>query len=82
MLALIVQKDGHTVTTAADAVEARRCLATGAYDLAFLDLALPDIDGLALLAEFRQQYPEMDVLIVTGHATLDDSGPARRVARD
>src|SRR5262245_37356285 len=82
-LALILQKEGHSVSTAGHAQEARRALSAGAYDLAFLDLWLPDVDGLTLLAEFRQRYPDMDILILTGHGSLDSSIEAVRCrARD
>ena len=82
-LALLLQKVGHTVTAAAHPQEARRALAAGAYDLAFLDLELPDTDGLTLLAEIRAAYPDLPVLILTGHASLDSSIEAvRRGARD
>jgi DNA-binding response OmpR family regulator len=69
-LALILQREGYTVMTAASIKEARGCLEAGSYDLVFLDLKLPDASGLTLLPEMRSQYPDMPVLILTAHDKL------------
>ena len=50
-LALILQREGYTVTTAGNAQEANKCLEAGPYSLVFLDLKMPDINGLDLLPE-------------------------------
>ncbi|MFQ5398260.1 MAG: response regulator transcription factor [Anaerolineae bacterium] len=77
-LALILQRAGYSVTTAADAKEARQCLQVGAYDVAFLDIRMPEVSGLTLLAEIRKQYPEMPVLLLTAHASLESAIEAVR----
>lgn len=82
-LALILQREGYSVTTAGSATEAIQALQAGAFDLAFLDLKMPDIDGIQVLPDIRQLYPEMPVLILTAHATLDSAIEAvRQGARD
>lgn len=82
-LALILQRAGFTVTTAADAREALQNLQAGVYDLAFLDLKLPDRSGMNLLPELRHLYPDMPILILTAHATLETAMEAvRQGARD
>ncbi len=82
-LALILQRAGHTVTTAADAREALQNLQAGAFVLAFLDLKLPDRSGISLLPELRQLQPDLPILIVTANATLDTAITAvRQGARD
>ncbi len=82
-LALILQREGYVVTTAENGKTARDNLKAGAYDLVFLDLKLPDTSGLTLLPELRSQYPDMPVLILTAHATLDSAMEAvRQGARD
>jgi two-component system, NtrC family, response regulator PilR len=70
-LALILQREGYTVTTAASVMEARECLQEGRFDLVFLDLKLPDASGLTLLPEMRSQNPDLPVLILTAHDKLD-----------
>ena len=82
-LGLILQRAGYTVTTAPDATEALHVLQAGAYDLTFLDIKLPDQNGIQLLPQLRELYPEMPVLILTAHATLDTAiGAVRLGARD
>ncbi len=69
-LALILQREGYFVCTAATISEARLCLDSGKYDLVFLDLKLPDANGLTLLPELRNTHPETQVLILTAHDKL------------
>ena len=82
-LGLILQRAGYVITTASNASEAMHVLQAGAYDLAFLDIKLPDQNGLELLPRIRKLYPEMPILILTAHATLDTAiGAVRLGARD
>ena len=82
-LGLILQRAGYVVTTASNAAEAIHLLKAGAYDLTFLDIKLPDQNGIELLPQIRELYPEMPILILTAHATLDTAiGSVRSGARD
>jgi DNA-binding response OmpR family regulator len=82
-LSLILQKENYLVETAANAQEARDCLRLHEYDLMFLDLNLPGISGIDLLAEVHRQAPHMPVLILTAHAALESAIQAVRLgARD
>ena len=61
---------------AADAVrlcaDAREALSLTAYDLAILDLGLPDGDGLKLLRELRSRGNRVPVLVLTARDTVDE----------
>ena len=82
-LALILQREGYSVTTAGNAKEAHQCLEAGPFDLVFLDLKMPEVSGLDLLPDISELYPNMPVLILTAHATLDSAIEAvRKGARD
>jgi DNA-binding response OmpR family regulator len=82
-LALILQRAGYSVNTAENAGEVKHYLAAGAYDMVFLDLKMPEVNGMELLPEIRQIYPDMPVLILTAHATLESAIEAvRKGARD
>ncbi|ROL60061.1 response regulator [Bacteroidetes/Chlorobi group bacterium ChocPot_Mid] len=41
------------------------------YDAIILDLQMPEMDGLTVLQEILKVHPEMQVIILTGHATVD-----------
>ena len=80
---LILQRVGYKVTCACSAQEGLQLLSAGPYDLAFLDIKMPDRSGMSILPEIRQQHPEMPVLILTAHASLDTAIEAvRQGARD
>ncbi len=82
-LSLILQRTGYKVTCAGNAQEGLQFLDSGPYDLTFLDIKMPDRSGMSILPEIRRQYPEMPVLILTAHASLDTAIEAvRQGARD
>lgn len=82
-LALILQRAGYSVNTAENEREVKHYLSAGAYDIVFLDLKMPEVNGMQLLPEIRQMYPEMPVIILTAHATLESAIEAvRKGARD
>ncbi|MBI4788342.1 MAG: response regulator transcription factor [Chloroflexi bacterium] len=82
-LTLILERAGYAVNAAAHARDALRYVQARAYDLVFLDLQMPDMDGMTLLAEIHRLCPELPVLILTAHATLESAIEAvRHGARD
>ncbi len=82
-LAMILTREGYQVDTAATVNEARQRLQNATYDLTFLDLKLPDANGLTLLPDLRKSHPEMPVVVLTAHDKLDAAVEAvRNGARD
>jgi PAS domain S-box-containing protein len=69
-MAELIELEGHTVTLASRGSDVRELLRAGHIDAAILDLRLPDVSGLELLAEIRTQWPDAEVIIVTGYASL------------
>ncbi|MDD2709763.1 MAG: sigma-54 dependent transcriptional regulator [Verrucomicrobiae bacterium] len=55
----------HGVFMAENAVEAGRLLSMQRVDLILLDLVMPDKDGLAMLAEVKEQYPDIPVIMIS-----------------
>lgn len=74
MMAVALQTQGHTVQEAADADEALRQLASGAFDLVLADYELPDKTGATLLKEAASAglLGNATALIVTAHTAPDD----------
>lgn len=62
---------GMTTKLAANGREALVLLANHAFDLVILDIRMPDIDGVDVLKKIRSQYPETDVIMITGYPTID-----------
>jgi two-component system, OmpR family, KDP operon response regulator KdpE len=69
-LRLVLRANGYQVTEAAGGEAALDALATTAYDLMILDLALPDVDGVEVCRRVRD-WSEMPVLILSAHGEED-----------
>lgn len=65
-------REGHSVTTAADAAIARRLFKTLSFDLAILDVMMPGEDGLSLLKSMRETGDETPVLLLTARGQASD----------
>jgi len=65
----ILSEEGYGVATAATAAEALLLLEDALYDVIFLDIWLPDRDGLDVLADIHAFAPERrpEVVIISGH---------------
>jgi len=76
--AALLDQLGYRTETAADALEAIGRLQQGGIDLVVTDLQMPGIDGVALLGRIRAAYPQLPVVISTGHATVETAIAALR----
>ncbi|HYC01817.1 MAG TPA: ATP-binding protein [Azospirillaceae bacterium] len=74
ILSTILADDGHAVTVAHSAAEARAACWRSDFDVAVTDLELPDADGVALIGELTGCYPRMRLLAVS--AAYAARGPA------
>ena len=74
----ILEIKSHEVRTAGDGPEALELLQQEPADLLVLDLRLPSMDGLAVMREARQLYPDMGIVMITAYATLDTAVQAVR----
>ena len=64
-LALALTGEGYVCDCAATAAEANSLLITSQYSMVIPDLGLPDMDGAALLRQWRRQQIDLPVLILT-----------------
>lgn len=60
-----------TVFEAGDRDEAWTHLQQRALDIVFLDIRMPGVDGLTLLGEIKDKWPEIEVIIISGHGAMD-----------
>ncbi len=79
MLAELIKGEGFTTATAHSLAEARQQLALREPDLVLLDLVLPDGSGIDLFAESPEAFSGSEVVMITGHASLDTSIQALRL---
>ena len=79
MLAELIKGEGFTTATAHSLAEARQQLALREPDLVLLDLVLPDGSGMDLFAESPEAFSGSEVVMITGHASLDTSIQALRL---
>jgi two-component system NtrC family response regulator len=49
------------------------------YDVVVSDIRLPDGDGLDMLVRFRTAYPDIEVILITGHGNIDNAVEAMRI---
>jgi two-component system OmpR family response regulator len=67
-----LEQSAYAVDLVDDGQAANDALATTGYDLVVLDLALPKVDGLAVLRRLRDRRIQTPVLILTARDTLED----------
>jgi len=73
----------YAVETAADAEAGLARLATGRFDLVLTDVRMPGMQGDEFLHQVKAQYPSIEVVLVTAHASIKDAVAAiRDGARD
>jgi two-component system nitrogen regulation response regulator NtrX len=70
-LADVMRDEGYDVVTAASGREGIELLSETQPSLTLLDIAMPDMDGIEVLRRFREMRPDMPVVMVTGHGTIE-----------
>jgi len=70
-LALIFDQKGYETETAMTGREAIEKAREMLFNLVFLDIKLPDMEGVELLAPLKKMHPDMVVIIITGYASLE-----------
>jgi DNA-binding NtrC family response regulator len=73
MLSNILTDKGYSVTSVGRGKEAIAESFKQLFNLALIDICLPDMEGTELLTKLRKTEPRMIKIIITGNATLDNS---------
>src|ERR1041385_7055886 len=71
-------RESHTVTEAEDGKSAFKALDRETPDLVLLDMKLPDTDGLAILQAIHERTPQLPVIVISAHTTVDGAVEAMR----
>ncbi len=62
---------GHTVVCAGSWEKAAEVLQTGPFDIAFLDIVMPDKDGVEILEEIKRVHPDLPVVMMSGYSVSE-----------
>lgn len=72
-LRLLLEADGHHVVAAQDGRSGLNLAETEAFDLLFLDIFMPGMDGFETLRQFRRQRPTLPIVAISGRPIPSDS---------
>jgi DNA-binding NtrC family response regulator len=70
---------GHEVTVCPDGKSALKALEKAVFDAAILDLRMPGLNGIEVLEQIKQVSPDTEVVIMTGHASIETAIDAVRL---
>ena len=73
MLALMFGKRGYEIEIAGTGREAIEKAQRRFFNLTLLDIKLPDMEGVELIASLKEMHPDMVVIMVTGYASLENA---------
>jgi len=72
-LETLLQLEGYAVSVAASGQEGLAQIGERSFDVVLLDLALPDKNGMDILAEIRLLHPEQAVIMITAYGTVENA---------
>ena len=72
------RQDGHQVDVAEGGKEALRLVGASRYDMAFLDIKMPGMDGLELQTRLAAADPELSVVLMTAYASVETAVKAMK----
>jgi len=81
-LSAILKEKGYDTDTAKNGREAIEKSKTNFYNLALLDIRLPDIEGTKLLTKMKETKPKMVKIMITGYASLENAVEALNLGAD
>jgi len=77
-----LELSNYHVMTASNATRAKDAMENGKFDVAILDIRLPDGSGLDLLKSFKESDPEMGIILITGYSEVDSAVQAIELGAD
>ena len=79
LLNLTLTRMGLEVTTAEDLAGARRALRDSEFGFCLTDMRLPDGNGLDLVEEISENYPNLPTAVITAHGKIEDAVHALKI---
>ncbi len=78
-LSSILEDEGYQVLVAKSGLEALRIVRSEAPDLVILDIWMPEMDGLETLKRLRAQFPNILVVMMSGHGSIETAVKATKL---
>jgi len=75
----VLSRKGYSVSQAPTVEDALSLLKEMSFDLVITDLMIPGTSGMELLQIIRDHYPELDVIMITGYASIESAVKATRL---
>jgi two-component system nitrogen regulation response regulator NtrX len=75
----LLSDEGFEVITAANGYEALKTIEAESPDLVLLDIWMPGLDGIETLKEIKKENPNIQVIIITGHGTIETAVKATKL---
>ncbi|MEM1418634.1 MAG: response regulator, partial [Myxococcota bacterium] len=79
VLSAQLRRDGYDVHAVADGREALTVLGEHHVDVVISDLRMPELDGMGLLRETAAHHPDVPVILITAHGTIDTAVEALKL---
>jgi CheY-like chemotaxis protein len=71
---LLLERAGHSVVVACDGRSGIAIFETGDFDLLFLDIFMPGMDGFETMRAVHQQQPHIPIIVISGNPIPSGSG--------
>src|SRR3546814_6577757 len=83
LIAGILEDEGYAARSAANAREALDAIRRRMPSLVILDIWLQNshLDGIGILDEIQRDYPDLPVVMISGHGTIENAVPAIKIGR-
>jgi DNA-binding NtrC family response regulator len=74
----VLEREGYAVTACENGESGLAAMQNTQFDIVLTDLRMPGIDGMDVLRHIRETTPDVPVIMITGHATLDSAVDAMK----
>lgn len=64
---------GYDVSLTQSSLDGLKMIDNEEFDLVLTDIKMPDMDGIEVLKQVREKFPEMKVIIMTGYQTVENA---------
>ncbi len=79
VLAILLEKEGHEVTSCEGGVAALKALQKAVFDMVITDLKMPDVGGIEVLRSAKSVNPDTVVLVITAFGTAESAVEAMKL---